>query len=244
MRGIIFEEVARCTAIQFEPASEHANKSADECEQRTHRCRARIFDPSDNHDQDNHSKNTDFEDTDSEDTDSEDIDSGNANLARHFDYLQTCRQVYNEAFGLIFVCNRFSYCIDDFVPESGEYKLIFLRELHLDQSRLITTLELTGSMADGIVEEDIDMLKGLKKLRLEFHWCNEQLPMSLLAELEARFDSSRVVRFTRLPLKSAKLRIILQVYSSNFGEVARMEGEIASWLNQKENFLLKKGILT
>jgi hypothetical protein len=152
--------------------------------------------------------------------------------------------VYNEAFGLFFVCNEFSYCIDDFVPESGEYKLIFLRELHLDQSRLITTLELTGSMADGIVEEDIDMLEGLKELRLEFHWCNEQPPMSLLAELEARFDSSRVERFRRLPLKSAKLRIRLEVYSSNLDEVARMEGGIASWSNEKEEPLLKKGIST
>jgi hypothetical protein len=99
-------------------------------------------------------------------------------------------------------------------------------------------------MADGIVEEDIDMLEGLKELMLEFHWCNEQPPMSLLAELEACFDSSRVERFRRLPLKSAKLRIRLEVYSSNLDEVAKMEGEIVSWLNEKEKFLLKKGIST
>jgi hypothetical protein len=145
IRRIIFERVSWCTVIRFDPASEHQDKRQGECKRPTYRCCAYVFDPSDGHDQDIDSENTDFEDIDFKYTDSEDIDSEDANLARHFDYLQTCRQVYNEAFGLFFVCNEFSYCINDFVPESGEYNLIFLRELHFDQSRLIKTLELTGS---------------------------------------------------------------------------------------------------
>jgi hypothetical protein len=231
---MIFEEVSWCSAVQFEPASEHRNKRPGECKQHTHCFCAYVFDPSDDHDQDIDSENTDFEDINSEDAD----------LSRHFNYLRTCRQVYNEAFGLFFGSNEFSYCIDDFVPDCDQYKLIFLRELHLDQSRLIKRLELTGSMADGIVEEDIDLLEGLKELRLEFHWYNEQPPMSLLAEPDTHFDSSRVERFTLLPLDSAKLTIRLQVYSSHLDEVARMEGGIASWLDEKQKFLLKKGIST
>jgi hypothetical protein len=93
------------------------------------------------------------------------------------------------------------------------------------------------------VQQHINALSGLRKLKLTFDWSMMGIkgsPDQLVAALEDRFDASGVSMFATADLQTVEIKMELTVFYLDVQAAMEKKDELVAWLEGKRDLLLTK----
>jgi hypothetical protein len=162
--------------------------------------------------------------------------------------LLTCRQIYNEAVLVPFGANEFGLNSNLFTS-GNRTRMTFLRDLIPDQSRAISTLQISGVMKKQFdqqqwQQQQITSMSGLRRLKLSFDWkvvaAISHSPDLLIPALDDLFEASGLSIFAMAKLQTVDITIALTVYPCDVKTVMAQGGELVAWIKSKRALLLTR----